>query len=32
MTRIYNGFSELIGNTPLLELHNYRRKRGLDAP
>ncbi|MBB6488961.1 PLP-dependent cysteine synthase family protein [Rhizobium lusitanum] len=31
MTRIYNSFSELIGNTPLLELHNYRRKRRLDA-
>lgn len=31
MTRIYNNFSELIGNTPLLELHNYRRNRRLDA-
>ena len=31
MTRIYNSFSELIGNTPLLELHNYRRNRRLDA-
>ncbi|MBM7049282.1 pyridoxal-phosphate dependent enzyme [Rhizobium lusitanum] len=31
MTRIYNSFSDLIGNTPLLELHNYRRNRGLDA-
>ena len=31
MTRIYNSFSDLIGNTPLLELNNYRRNRGLDA-
>ena len=31
MSRIYNGFAELIGNTPLLELHNYRRNRALDA-
>ncbi|NTF96048.1 PLP-dependent cysteine synthase family protein [Rhizobium rhizogenes] len=31
MTRVYNSFSELIGNTPLLELHNYRRNRGFDA-
>jgi cysteine synthase len=26
---IRNNLSELIGNTPLLELHNYRRKRDL---
>ena len=31
MTRIYNNFSELIGNTPLLELHNYRKNRRLGA-
>ncbi len=27
--RIYHEFSELIGNTPLLELHRIREKRGL---
>ncbi|MGY5805497.1 PLP-dependent cysteine synthase family protein [Rhizobium sp. LEGMi12c] len=31
MTKIYQSFSELIGNTPLLELHNYRRSRALGA-
>ncbi|KAA0693356.1 cysteine synthase family protein [Neorhizobium sp. P12A] len=31
MTRIFNSFSDLIGNTPLLELHNYRRNRQLGA-
>jgi cysteine synthase A len=31
VTRIYNGFADLIGNTPLLELHNYRRNRNLPA-
>jgi cysteine synthase A len=31
VTKIHQSFSELIGNTPLLELHNYRRNRGLDA-
>jgi cysteine synthase len=27
--RIYDNLSDLIGNTPLLELHNYARKRNL---
>lgn len=31
MTKIYQSFTELIGNTPLLELHNYRRSRALGA-
>lgn len=31
MTRIYNGFTDLIGNTPLVELHNYRGNRHLSA-
>ena len=31
MGRIYNNFSDLIGNTPLLELHNYSRNRALGA-
>ena len=26
---IYHNLSDLIGNTPLLELHNYARKRSL---
>jgi cysteine synthase A len=30
-TRISGSLSELIGNTPLLELHNYVRNRGLHA-
>ncbi|MER9934214.1 cysteine synthase family protein [Mesorhizobium sp. M0088] len=29
MPRIHNSITDLIGNTPLLELHNYRRKRDL---
>lgn len=31
MAKIYDSFSDLIGNTPLLELHNYRRNRNLNA-
>lgn len=31
MTKIHDSIAELIGDTPLLELHNYRRKRGLGA-
>jgi cysteine synthase A len=31
MARIYDSFSDLIGNTPLLELHNFRRNRNLPA-
>ena len=31
MARIYDSFSDLIGNTPLLELHNFRRNRNLGA-
>ena len=31
MSRIHNSITDLIGNTPLLELHNYRRKRNLGA-
>lgn len=31
MARIYNNLTDLIGNTPLLELHNWRRNRGLAA-
>jgi len=31
VTKIYQSLSELIGNTPLLELHNYRRNRALGA-
>jgi cysteine synthase A len=31
MPRVFNSITELIGNTPLLELHNYRRKRDLAA-
>lgn len=31
MTRIYHSFTDLIGNTPLLELHNYRKNRNLGA-
>ena len=30
-TRIRDSLSELIGDTPLLELHNYMRNRGLHA-
>lgn len=29
MARIHDSLTDLIGNTPLLELHNYRRKRNL---
>lgn len=31
MAGLYDSFSDLIGNTPLLELHNYRRHRALGA-
>jgi cysteine synthase A len=31
MTRIYNNLTELIGNTPLLELWNYNKRHGLEA-
>lgn len=31
MPGICNSITDLIGNTPLLELHNYRRKRDLPA-
>lgn len=31
MARIYDNLTDLIGNTPLLELHNYRRSRNLGA-
>jgi cysteine synthase A len=31
MARIYDSFSDLIGNTPLLELHNFRKNRNLRA-
>ncbi|MBB3428941.1 cysteine synthase [Rhizobium sp. BK312] len=31
MTKTYQSFSKLIGNTPLLELRNYRRMRDLGA-
>jgi cysteine synthase len=31
MARIYDSFTDLIGNTPLLELHNYRKNRNLGA-
>lgn len=31
MTRIHDSIVDLIGGTPLLELRNYRRKRGLGA-
>ena len=31
MSKIFNSITDLIGNTPLLELHNYRRKRDLPA-
>src|ERR1700712_1615465 len=31
MARIYDSFSDLIGNTPLLELHNFRKNRNLGA-
>jgi cysteine synthase A len=29
--RIYSGFTELVGNTPLVELRNIRRKYGFEA-
>ncbi|RWH72879.1 pyridoxal-phosphate dependent enzyme [Mesorhizobium sp.] len=29
MPGIHDSITDLIGNTPLLELHNYRRKRNL---
>lgn len=29
--RIYNGFTELVGNTPLVELHRVRKKYGVEA-
>ena len=31
MSKIYQGTSQLIGNTPLLELKNYEQKNKLDA-
>lgn len=31
MGKIYNNFADLVGNTPLLELHRYRANRGLHA-
>lgn len=31
MANIYDSLTDLIGNTPLLELHNYRRNRNLAA-
>ncbi|KRE46223.1 cysteine synthase A [Paenibacillus sp. Soil724D2] len=31
MTKIYSNLTELIGNTPLLELWNYNNRHGLDA-
>lgn len=31
MSKIYKSLSELIGNTPLLELVNYQKKHNLDA-
>jgi len=32
MSKIYQSLTDLIGNTPLLELANYGRKLGLSAP
>lgn len=29
--KVYNGISELIGNTPLLKLNNFRKKHSLNA-
>ncbi|HEX2944382.1 MAG TPA: cysteine synthase A [Clostridia bacterium] len=31
MSKIYKSLTDLIGNTPLLELSNYNKKNGLDA-
>ncbi|OAS15500.1 cysteine synthase A [Paenibacillus oryzisoli] len=31
MTKIYNNLTELVGNTPLLELWNFNKRQGLDA-
>ncbi|PKM74421.1 MAG: cysteine synthase A [Firmicutes bacterium HGW-Firmicutes-16] len=31
MTKVYKSLTELIGNTPLLELSNYEKKHGLKA-
>jgi cysteine synthase A len=31
MSKVYKSLTELIGNTPLLELSNYNEKNGLDA-
>lgn len=31
MTKIYKSLTELIGNTPLLELSNYSKSKGLEA-
>lgn len=31
MTKIYNNLTELIGNTPLLELWNFNKRQGLEA-
>ncbi|MFT3688345.1 PLP-dependent cysteine synthase family protein [Paenirhodobacter sp.] len=31
MARIHNSLTDLIGDTPLVELHNYRRNHGLGA-
>ncbi len=31
MSKVYKSLTELIGNTPLLELSNYNKKNGLDA-
>jgi cysteine synthase A len=31
MTKIYNNLTELIGNTPLLELWNFNKRQGIEA-
>ncbi|NOU69585.1 cysteine synthase A [Paenibacillus sp. LMG 31461] len=31
MTKIYNNLTELIGNTPLLELWNFNKRQGVEA-
>lgn len=31
MAKIYKGFTELIGNTPLIEVKNYTKQKGLKA-
>lgn len=31
MTKIYNNLTELVGNTPLLELWNFNKRQGLEA-